>query len=957
MKKTLNLIYILFALSGFVGLIYESLWARYLKLFLGHSSYGQVLTLFIYMGGLGVGSFIAGKIISKIKRPFYCYALIELSIGIIGIFYHNIYNAITQIFFSYFSNQKTSFVLLNMIKILISFFITFPSAILLGMTFPIIIAGVIRITGDKGQTSISRLYFFNSFGAAVGVLICSFILIPWLGSQEALIISGMINITLALFFFLFSKQYDQKLLVNNVQPEPINNETFIFKKNLLPSIKLNIFFWLLVSCVTGFSSFLYEIGWIRFFSLLLGSSTHSFDIMLSAFIFGLSIGGLCSKYFLKKDINLPFSLGCIQLLMGCFALLSIYFYKPFFLIINYSHLVLKNSETAYPVYCLVKYAICLLVIFPTCFMAGMTLPIITYFLINYVRNEKYTGFVYGWNTIGSILGAVLGGLYLLPVLQLKNIIVFGALIDIILGLLLFFFYGISFQRIKYILIITIIFILPSCFLKLNSEILTAGFFRAYQSNSSFKKVIIRDGKTATVSFHENAYKKILRINGKTDASFSYEQGNKSDELTQAAVAFYPMQLMNKPYTAAIIGIGSGLSAHYILSDSLLKKLDVIEIEKEVYNLAEKFLPYNERLFADRRVKASFEDARTFFFNGDNKYNLIISEPSNPWVSGIANLFTVEFYQQIKQVLTSDGVLVQWIHLYEFNNDLLLSIMKALDEVFRFVKIYNIPGSNSIVLISSQNVFKINSKRIQSNPSVKNDLFSLGVDLDFFGEQNYIISANFFKPILRFVNPNSDFFPLIDNGAEKAFFLKQKADLFLPFISSDNFCLYKNVLEAELTDNYINNKAMYYDKSLSNYLIYLLQNISPNSDWNSINNMFYNSFSGVINEELWNNREEVKLLRQLTDKGIPPEKIKLQFKFIDHVMQKKFEMVHQDINDIVSMFNANELTEPYIRALVIYSLKLKDKKLYKSVLNKFVSSNSQMNDYEIWLLEESYNSIA
>ena len=87
------LVYFLFALSGFAGLIYEGSWARYLKLFLGHASYGQVLTLCIYMGGLAIGSFIAGKMVEWVKRPLLGYAAVELAIGIGGLVYHPLYNA------------------------------------------------------------------------------------------------------------------------------------------------------------------------------------------------------------------------------------------------------------------------------------------------------------------------------------------------------------------------------------------------------------------------------------------------------------------------------------------------------------------------------------------------------------------------------------------------------------------------------------------------------------------------------------------------------------------------------------------------------------------------------------------------------------------------------------------------------------------------------------------------
>ena len=174
-------IYALFALSGFAGLIYEGSWARYLKLFLGHSSYGQVLTLCIYMGGLAIGSFVAGKLVERVKRPLLGYAAVELAIGIGGIIYHPMYIWLTDYFYDSNFVAGLSSRGAEILKVVLATGSTLPIAIAVGMTFPFIAAGLMRKSG--AEVSLPMLYFTNSLGSAIGILFTSYILIPELGNH------------------------------------------------------------------------------------------------------------------------------------------------------------------------------------------------------------------------------------------------------------------------------------------------------------------------------------------------------------------------------------------------------------------------------------------------------------------------------------------------------------------------------------------------------------------------------------------------------------------------------------------------------------------------------------------------------------------------------------------------------------------------------------------------------
>ena len=431
-------IYALFALSGFAGLIYEGSWARYLKLFLGHSSYGQVLTLCIYMGGLAIGSFVAGKLVERVKRTLLGYAAVELAIGIGGLIYHPMYIWITDYFYDSNFVAGLSSRGAEILKVVLATGSTLPIAIAVGMTFPFIAAGLMRKSG--AEVSLPMLYFTNSLGSAIGILFTSYILIPELGNHITLCVAASINFLLAAIFCYIGystlSTYEEELEEDGADGQvaaqsksagPLNEDYVAEHKLAMPP--KNMWFW--IAGITGLTSFVYEIVWIRLLSLLMGSSSHSFDQMLSAFILGLAIGSAVSGKLLKKDSLVVLSLA--QIFMGFFALCTLYFYKPFWEGMNVANQIFNTTNDGYVCWSIFKYALSILWMVPTSFFAGMTLPLITLILTRAFKSEAPIGKVYGWNTVGSILGSAGGGLLLLPLMQLKGSLVLAAVLDFMIG--------------------------------------------------------------------------------------------------------------------------------------------------------------------------------------------------------------------------------------------------------------------------------------------------------------------------------------------------------------------------------------------------------------------------------------------------------------------------------------------------------------------------------------------
>ena len=908
------------------------------------------------MGGISVGSFLGAKYAKNSKNPLLYYSITELIIGITGLFYHNVFINVSDGFFNFLLDSNYPSYLINITKILLSTIITIPSAILLGATFPFVSTALIRSSEDKGSKSISLLYFFNSLGACVSVIIASYYLIPSLGTQATIYLAGICNIIIATLFFLLSKNitYDEKVL------EKIeNNNTLSFLNN-----KNTIHALLIISLLTGLSSFIYEVSWIRLISLVLGSSTHYFDIMISTFILGLAFGGLFSQLLLKKAENLIKNLSIVQIIMGIFSLSTIYFYEYFFILSGISNEMFMKNDFGYIGYSIFKYLLCVLIMFPTTFFAGMTLPIITYYLFSITKNEKYTGTVYGWNTIGAIIGAGITGLFLIPIFQLKNTLLIGAVIDISLGVFLLFYFE-SKKRFNYsALIISLIFLIPAFFTSFNKNTLSSGVFRSlkysnlYIGKDDSSDVIVRDGKTATISFHKSKEDLSIKTNGKPDALIKTDPNvlGGNDEITMSSLAFYPMTLQKKEYTASIIGLGSGMTAHNLLSDPLLKKLDLIEIEEEIYNLAKNFLPHNRRLYEDKRVNIIFDDAKTFFYSNRKKYDLIISEPSNPWVSGVSSLFTDEFYKNTKKFLNKDGFLVQWVHKYEFSNELLITIIKSMDNHFPFIKIYNPKRSGDLVIIASDKDFSQGDfTRFENNQEVKkdineiNDLSDQEKNISFFSDYHYITSNKTLKPILEKYNSNSDFFPIVDTKAEKPFFLKQNADSFVEMFYS-NIDHYQSIFENDF-DKKLESMNKYLNYVNFNFFARNLNILSSMANFNIDNNNikqfnsdFYITLSktNLIQKNEWKKSKLIDLFR-IKFSNFPKEK--LIFDLVDANMNNNIEKIKLILPEFVNNISIEELNNMHIRILVINAFKISDKIIFNKILEKFVLKNQTINTLE------------
>ncbi len=692
LRTDIRVLFALFTLSGFTGLIYESLWTHYLKLFLGAAAFAQSFVLAAFMGGLALGAWLASRWSARLTNLLAVYGWVEALIGAGALLFHPLFVLLTQASLDHVLPALGSPDAVEVYKYTLCAVLIVPQTVLLGMTFPLMSGAVIRRGPESSGHHLALLYFTNSIGAAAGALLTAFWLLGWLGLPGTMRLGGALNLVLAAFVLVLAREREP-------QPAPAARAAGVAAAD-----RGFVLLLLAAAFITGAASFIYEIAWIRMLSLVLGASFQAFELMLSAFITGLALGGL----WIRKRIDgienpLRFG-GLVQVAMGLAALGTVYVYHLSFDWMEWALGILKREDAAYPVFNLFSHAIAFAVMLPATFLAGMTLPLFTFALLRAGHGERAIGQVYAANTLGAIAGVVVAVHLLMPEFGVKLALILGAALDILLGAWLLRRSGARLQRAEGFAAVIggmLAATLTARAEVLDPERLSSGVFRHGKAQPAHQQVgFYRDGKTASVAVRVAGGRSVsITTNGKPDASIQLDPGQppSADEHTMTLLGALPLLLKPDARAIANIGFGSGLTAEVVLSHSGPRVLDTVEIEPAMVAGARNFVPRVSRPYRDPRSHMYYEDAKSYFARHGKLYDVIISEPSNPWVNGVAGLFTTEFYRDTRRYLAPQGLLVQWLHSYEFDDRLLGSVLAALGENFDDFEAYEVNSGDLIVV--------------------------------------------------------------------------------------------------------------------------------------------------------------------------------------------------------------------------------------------------------------------
>jgi spermidine synthase len=787
------LLYVAFVLSGAAGLIYESIWTRYLGLFVGHDAYAQIIVLVIFLGGMSLGAMLISRWSERLSNPLHGYVAVEFLVGCIGLFFHDVFQSVTAWAYHALYPSLAGSGGLTAAKWAIAGSLILPQSILLGATFPLMSAGVLRLGARRPGRTLAMLYFANSLGASIGVLVAGFYLVELAGLPGTLLTASMLNLAVAavtMSVIVVSRRSespakDTPSLVSTIRSTAT-------PKGETRRLELLLLF---TSFGTAVASFIYEIDWIRMLALVLGSATHSFELMLSAFILGLALGAWWIRSRADRLKSPLHTLGLVQWIMGTLALATLPLYVLSFEWTATLLATFARTDAGYNGFTLARYGLCLVVMLPATFCAGMTLPLLTQTLMKHGSGERAIGAVYGWNTLGSIIGVIAGGLVLLPVIGLKLMLIAGASLDMAIGVLLLWqARPVTHRRGRLALITSlalgIIVVLIASRTKLEANLLASGVFRngVILKPKDREVMFYQDGRTATVSVSRlrNSGVISLATNGKVEGSLTpawYQACDSAtvagpllhDAATQTLVPMVPLAYTPQARSAAIIGQGTGMSSHLLLADSALRELVTVEIEPQMIAGSRVFYPANRRVFDDPRSRIVIDDAKSYFASTQRQYDLIISEPSNPWVSGVSGLFTTEFYRRIKGYLTQDGVFGQWLQVYELDDQLVLSVLAGIHQNFRSYELYLAPNSDILVVASNRESLPAPDWSVFGSPVLRKDLCNFIPLTPAVLDALHLVGRGELEPLLAsMTQPNSDYYPVLDLGAERRRFRQDHA---------------------------------------------------------------------------------------------------------------------------------------------------------------------------------------
>jgi len=755
-----SLFTLVFFASGFAGLIYESIWSHYLKLFLGHAAYAQTLVLAIFMGGMALGAAAAGRALRRLGNPLRAYALTEGAIGVLALAFHPVFVESTEGLYRLAESGALGAAAFAAAKWSLAVALILPAATLLGATFPLFAAGLARHARGREGHTFATLYFVNSLGGAIGVLASGFWAIPALGLPGTIALAGACNLAIA--------AVSAWAAAGTGRATPAPDDRAPFALDRLTALLLAVAF------VTGASSFVYEVGWIRMLSLVLGSATHSFELMLSAFILGLALGGLWVRRRIDDHANVGALLGQVQVVMGLCALATLPLYAASFEFIGWLVSAAPRTDRGYLLLNLGRYGVSAAVMMPAAFCAGMTLPLATRLLFGHRRHgERAIGAIYSANTLGAIAGVAFAIHVGLPVLGLRHVVALGAAIDVLLGLWLLGVFARP-RAMPYAGVALAGSVAGALLIRagFDPQQLASGVYRSGQSRIDNTVLAMADGKTATVSVDRDAAGAIaIRTNGKADASAYVDRGGayRTDEVTMALIPALPLAIHAAPARIANIGFGSGITAHTLLSDPRVAAVDSIEIEPRMVELARYFRPLNASAYDDPRSAVHYDDAKSYFAARRQRYDMIVSEPSNPWVSGVASLFSIEFYRHVQRYLADDGLFVQWIQVYETHPDRVVSVLKAMDAVFGDYLLFGANHGDLVLVAKRRGPLALPADALERlAPATRRLVDRLEVRSNGDFTVRLIGDKALLGPWLkaRDVPANSDFRPFLDTHADR-----------------------------------------------------------------------------------------------------------------------------------------------------------------------------------------------
>jgi spermidine synthase len=724
-------LYACFFASGAAALILEIVWSKYLSYLLGNSTYGVATVVAAFLGGLGLGAALGGRLAARAENPLALYGRLEALVGLLAISSPLAYLAAPAVFswvYQVGGGMGAGFFAL---RFAVLFGALLLPATAMGATLPLLVehfdraeaerarratgSGARRATGS--ESAVARLYALNTLGAVTGVLAAGFALLPRIGLAKTAIIAGGIDFAVAAAILGLKPgglPRPAERPVPNVAGRAVLQSPPGLAHAVTPKASLDRAILPLMA-VSGLTAILYQVAWTRILTIPFGGMIYAFSVILAVYLLGLALGAAGAARALHRTGSPAALFGVLQLGLAASVACGTQFLHG---VPHAQASAIAASDGSMARLLAGEAVIAALLVLPPTLFLGALFPVAVEIRRRGTGDAgPATGSVYAANTAGSITGSILTAFLLIPSFGSLQTILGAAAVNLGLGAgaLLFCEGAPAWRRAGAAASLVGAAAFTVAWMpEWDAERMSLGFVRLLRAHwfggeSLTHRIIDRvgaspelerllfykEGRVATVTVVESQGIRALLINGKTDAT----TGQGADMRTQVLVGQIPLLAAPRARDVFIVGYGSGVTAHAVLTHAVRDALTV-ELEEAVVEAAPFFEADAKSPLADPRSRLMVEDAQTLLRSDRKTYDVIVSEPSNLWIAGMGSLFTREFYQVAAARLRPGGIFCQWVQCYQISPEAVRTIFRTLATRFPHGQLFYIDSGADLIVVAS-----------------------------------------------------------------------------------------------------------------------------------------------------------------------------------------------------------------------------------------------------------------
>lgn len=697
---------ILFFGSGASSLIYQVIWLRMLALIFGSTTFATATVLGVFMGGLALGAYVAGRYADRLARPLLWYGILEAVIGLWALIVPLLFAAAEPIYAAAFQWLHLSVLPFSALRLVMAAIILLVPTACMGATLPLL-ARFCTTTLNVVGKRVGTLYSFNTLGAVCGAVCGGFILLPALGLQKTILLAAGINLLLALIVTVLSRGREHGKL------RELKESTAGAKSPLPAQIKVV----LLCFGLSGAIAMIYEVAFTRALLMVIGSTTYAFTVMLSTFLIGLALGSLWTSRFADRLVRPVLAFAVVQLMISIVGFGSL----KLFNLLPWWNLTLAQTLSSNPEIGMgIRYMLAGLILLPLTLCLGAAFPIVVRTATQHLEEVgRSVSDVYAVNTIGAIIGSLSAGFLLVPTFGTETTLVICCAGNglIAAGLLSsekalkrstrILAYMVAFLTVLYPLKAPVVWdhnLLAHAQaerrkLAMNQSLRFPNMYTLVKALEEGSQVVFwKDGASSTVS--------VIKYNLGTQANYSLitnghvDGSDSADMPIQSLLAGYPLLFKPELKKVCLIGWGTGVSAG-VITRFPVESVTAVELEPAVIEGSKFFHHVNHAPERDKRLTLEFNDGRNFLMATKEKFDLIVSEPSNPWQAGVCNLFTKEYFEICHKRLNPGGVFSIWLQTVEVPPANILGVVRAFNDEFKHCVIMRVTAGNIILMGSDE----------------------------------------------------------------------------------------------------------------------------------------------------------------------------------------------------------------------------------------------------------------